>query len=164
MAIRGHRASGASGAALVKLALLAPAVFLIVAAVIDLGLTLGNLIAVRGGVASGAREGSVGEFGMPCPLNPLSGAPSENVRDLMCTVKRRIGIAPAKVFVKVAFQPADGLLVCAQTPLTSLTGLNDPFLKGRFLRSKALVRMVEDAGETGGAERAPAGSDWRWCA
>jgi Flp pilus assembly protein TadG len=157
----------------VEFALIAPLLFLIVAAIIDFGLTFSDYLAVRGGVGQGARQGVVANFGSSCTLNALSTTPSANVKNLMCTVKNRIGISPKKVYVKVVFSPSgssnykltNGLVVCAQTPMTSSTGLTSPFLKGRYLRSKVQMSIEQTSGltETEGAETAPSGSDWSWC-
>jgi Flp pilus assembly protein TadG len=163
-----------SGATLVEFALVAPVLFLIVAAIIDFGLTFSNFIAVRGGVGSAARQGAVANFGPSCTLNAFSTAPSADIQHLMCTTKSRIGVTPSsKVYVKVLFDPTgsagykvtNGLIVCAQTPMTSTTGLTSPFLAGRFLRSKVQMSIEQTSGvtETAGEEAAPPGADWSWC-
>lgn len=164
---------GESGATLVEFALIAPVLFLIVAAIIDFGLTFSDYISVRGGVGQATRQGAVANFGSSCTLNALGTAPSANMQKLMCTVKDRIGIAHGEVYVKVAFAPsgptgysvANGLVVCAQTPMTSLTGLTSPFLEGRFLRSKVQMSIEQTSGvtESGGEEAAPPGANWSWC-
>lgn len=170
----GRPARAEAGATVVEFALIAPILFLVVAAIIDFGLTFSNYISLRGGVGSGTRQGAVANFGTTCTLNAFGTAPSADVQKLMCTVKSRIGIAPSsKVYVKVAFSPTgaanykvtNGLLVCAQTPMTSSTGLTAPFLRGKYLRSKVQMSIEQTSGvtETEGEEVAPAGADWSWC-
>ena len=162
-----------SGATLVEFALIAPVLFLIVAAIIDFGLTFSDYITVRGGVGQAARQGAVANFGNSCTLNGFSSTPSTNVQRLMCTVKNRIGLNPSEVYVKVQFDPSgsanykvtNGLIVCAQTPMSSRTGLTSPFLDGRFLKSKVQMSIEQTSGvtENGGEEALPAGADWSWC-
>lgn len=156
-----------------EFALIAPVLFLILAAIIDFGVVFSDYISLRQGVREGARQAAVANFGATCTLNPLTGAPSTDVKNLMCTVKNRVGLSAAKVYVKVLFDPAgsanykvnNGVIVCAQTPITSLTGMTSPFLKGRFLRSKIQMSVEQVSGitETEGEETAPAGATWSWC-
>ena len=93
----------------------------------------------------------------------------------MCLTKSEIGIDNTKTRVKVlsgssdfaapgTFAHTDSIVVCAQTPLDSVSGLFAPYLGGTVLHSKTSIRIeVSDLVETGGEETPPAGGDWSWC-
>jgi Flp pilus assembly protein TadG len=160
------------GAALVEFALVVPLVLLLLFGVIEFGVVWSNQIAVRQGVREGARAGVVANFGTTtsCSLHGTTGA-SADIQKLMCTTKNRIGIDPSKVYVMVAFDSSyatgQGMVVCAQGPIKSFTGMFSPLLNGKFYRTKVEMNVEQvptGVTETGGAENVSAiGGDWSWC-
>jgi len=172
--------NGERGSALVEFAIVMPILMLLVFGVIEFGLAYSNKIAVRQGVREAARQGAVGNFGpafttgAPCHLTGAATA-SPDVKNLMCLTKSEIGIDNAKTRVKVlsglsnfaapgTFAHTDSIVVCAQTPLDSVSGLFAPFLGGTVLHSKTSIRIeVSDLVESGGEETPPTGGDWSWC-
>jgi hypothetical protein len=163
---------------MVEFALVLPLLVLVVFGVIEFGATFNDYQAVRQGTREAAREGAVGTFGPSvsgdCHLTGASEA-SSNVQQLMCLTKDQIGLDASKVRVKVlsgasdfssagTFSKDDSMIVCAQYPLDSITSLFSPFIGGKYLRSKAAIRIeVSDMVATAGDEDAPSGGDWDWC-
>jgi hypothetical protein len=156
--------------------------------IIEFGSAFNNYSVLRQAVRDGARQGAVGNFGptASCTLNFTGGIDpgAGEVKNLMCQTKATmsgggLGMAASHIAVMVAFAKADlsgaavapqaavgnGLIVCAQYPLQSLTGFFAQILGGKVLRSKTIMR-IEVAGaalDSTGQEAAPAGSDWSWC-
>jgi hypothetical protein len=172
--------NGERGSALVEFAIVMPILMLVVFGVIEFGLAYSDKIAVRQGVREAARQGAVGNFGpsfttgAPCYLTGVTTA-STHVKNLMCLAKSEIGLDGAKTRVKVlsgspsftaegTFAHTDSIIVCAQYPLDSVSGMFAPILGGTVLHSKTSIRIeVSDLVETGGEETPPAGGDWSWC-
>ena len=179
---RGRRRAqrGEHGSALVEFTIVMPLLMLLIFGVVEFGLAYSNKIAVRQGVREAARQGAVGNFGpafttgAPCYLTG-AGTASAHVKNLMCLAKSEIGIDNEKTRVKIlsgspdftapgTFAHTDSIVVCAQPPLDSVSGLFAPFLGGTVLQSKTSIRIeVSDLVESGGAETPPEGGDWSWC-
>ncbi len=158
------------GAALVEFAIVFPLLFLLVSGMIDFGMSFVNLNSTRQGVREGARQAVVANFGgsSSCTLTGAGAFPTPT-RELMCLTKDRIGLTEADTRVKVAFvgtnTVGNSLLVCAQYPMSSVTGIFAPLLSGKVMRSKVEMRIEKvDLALTAGAETAPAGQNWTWCA
>lgn len=165
---------------MVEFALVLPLLILVVFGVIEFGATFNDYQAVRQGTREAAREGAVGNFGpavaASCHLTISGTLPSEDIQQLMCLTKSQIGLDASKLRVKVlsgdddfasagAFSKDDSIIVCAQYPLSSVTSLFSPFIGGKYLRTKAAIRIeVSDLVETAGEESAPSGGNWDWCA
>jgi len=169
---------------MVEFALVLPLLILVVFGVIEFGATFNDYQAIRQGTREAAREGAVGNFGpavsSSCNLTGASEA-STNIQELMCLTKSEIGLDTSDVRVKVlsggsdfetagTFSKDDSIIVCAQYPLQSITSLFSPFLGGKYLRSKASIRIeksdmssTSSYGTQGGEEDAPSGGDWDWC-
>ena len=168
------------GAALVEAAIVLPLLIVIVFGIIEFGLAWSNNVAIRQGVREAARQGAVGNFGPtystgdPCHLTGASGATS-NMKNLMCLAKARIGLDGSKLRVKIlsanasfsgsgTFSKADSIIVCAQYPLESVTGLFSGIIGDGTLRSKTAMRIeLSDMVATGGEETPPTGGSWSWC-
>jgi hypothetical protein len=162
--------NGESGAVLVEFALLLPLILLLVLGVIEFGIVFNNQLSVRQGVREGARQAAVANWGSTssCNLHGTTGA-SADIQTLMCLTKNRIGLDSNSLYIKVSFDTSyavgQGIIVCAQSPITSITGIFSPFLNGRFYRTKVEMNIEQvSAGETGGAEDVSGiGGTWSWC-
>ena len=89
--------------------------------------------------------------------------------------KSKIGLDSTKVRVKVlsgssdftstgTFAKADSIIVCAQFPLTAITGMFASVFGSTYLRSKTSMRIeLGDLVATAGEENPPTGGDWSWC-
>ena len=94
---------------------------------------------------------------------------ADPTRELMCLTKDRIGLTEADTRVKVAFvgtnTVGNSLLVCAQYPMSSVTGIFSPLLSGKVMTSKVEMRIEKvDLALTAGEETTLAGENWTWCA
>ena len=167
-----------------ELAILLPIVLLLVFGVIEFGTVYNDYISLRQGTREAARQGAVANFGTsfstgsPCHLTLASGStPSDDIKKLMCSAKREVGLKGTNVRVKVLFANpgfttastswtmGDGLIVCTQSAIDTATGLFDPFIGGKMLRTKTAIRIEQPtaATETSGSESPPSGGDWAWC-
>jgi hypothetical protein len=158
------------GATLVEFALICPILFLLIFGIIDFGSVFNDLISLRQGVREGARQGSVGVFGgnSSCNLQSPSGSPE--TRQLMCLTKNRIGGSTSALRIRVRLNTSNaigqGLIVCAQRSVSSLSGMTAPFLNNRYMRSKveiAIENVPTGTNLTNGSENPPSGSNWTWC-
>ena len=176
-----------SGAVLVEMAFVLPVLAVLVFGVIEFGNVYNNLQAVRHGVRQGARQGAAAtNFGTApsCTLTGVTGSPSQDVQQIMCMTHQDAGLGgSSNLRVKVLFASPDlstevpgggyttgnALIVCAEAPISSFTGLFAPFLDGKFMKSKAAIRIENNQPtgdmqiETDGAETPPTGGDWGWC-
>lgn len=150
------------GSALVELALLVPFLFLMVFGIIEFGIAYSNKISVVQGVREGARQGVVDNVSGSCGSGALQG-------QILCVTKQRSSVTASKerVYVSVpnGYQQGSSILVCAEYPVDSLSGLMSPFLGGKTIHAKSEMR-VERADATGlssGGDAALDGS-WSWCA
>ena len=158
------------GATLVEFALVLPLLLIIAFGVIEFGAVYNNQIAVRQGVREAARQGAVANWGTTtsCNLHGSTGA-STDIQELMCLTKNRIGLNSNSIYVMVTFDTSytvgQGLIVCAQAPIKSYTGLFAPILNGQFYKTKVEMNIEQAPGsETGGAEDVSGiASNWSWC-
>lgn len=157
------------GAALIEFALVFPILALLLFGTVDFGMVLLNTNSARQGTREGARQAVVAHFGNSegCVVTPntISGTP----RKLICLTKNRIGLDAADTRIKIAFpganQVGNSLLLCAQYPTRSTTGIMAPVLNGRVVRTKVEMRIEQvDTNLTATAETALSGQDWLWCA
>ena len=157
------------GSIVVEAAFLIPVFMVLAFGIIDFGLALTNQNAVRNGAREGARSGVVAEFGSDasCPITG-AGSPSQETKSLICLTKQRVGLDDAATRAKIDWpnedKPGDPLVVCVDYPLDSVTGMFDPVLDGKSLRTRVEMRIEQlDAGLGEFAETLPDGRDWSWC-
>lgn len=158
------------GATLVEFAFICPLLFLLIFGIIDFGSVYNDLISLRQGVREGARQGSVGAFGSTTNCQLQGAIVNLDTQRLMCLTKNRIGGGAQELRVDVVLNTnnavGQGLIVCAQRPVSSLSGFLAPFLDGRFMRSKveiAIENVPTGTNLSADAEDPPTGSDWSWC-
>jgi hypothetical protein len=158
------------GTTLVEFAFVCPLLFLLIFGIIDFGSVYNDLISLRQGVREGARQGSVGVFGSSSSCSLQSPTGTSDTQRLMCLTKNRIGGTADELRVSIELDSTNavgqGLVVCAQRRVSSLSGFLAPFLDGKFMRSKveiALENVPVGSNLTNGEETPPTGSDWAWC-
>ena len=157
------------GATIVEFALLAPVFVTLVLGIVDFGVELSDNIALRQGVREGARQGVVGTFGSDSSCTVTGVTPATPTKQLMCLTKERIGGDDSKVRVKVAlvgtYQRGSSMVICAQRPMESVSGLFATFMSGREMKTKVTMRIEDLNGTTfsPAQETAPTGGDWTWC-
>lgn len=169
------RERGERGATLVEAAFIIPILVTFVFGTIEFGFVFNNYNSIRSGVREGARQGvvgntSAGSCNTTTDLN-VSGTPSTATKNLMCEVKDRIGIKPysdvrVKIYMDTSYAVGQGLVVCAQYPLKSITGLFSFALSGS-LHSKVEMRIEQDTAgldSTAQSENLQSGLTWgTWC-
>jgi Flp pilus assembly protein TadG len=164
---------------MVELALASTLLFTILFGIIEFGQVFNNSINIRQGTREGARQAIVASFGS-CSGVTLTGAGAvpQETQNLMCLVHSRVGISGTQLRTAVVldtslstpYSVGNPVVVCTQLPIQSITGLFAPFLGGKFLKTKAEMRIEETSATSGasrfaaGSETAPSGSDWSWCA
>jgi Flp pilus assembly pilin Flp len=156
------------GASAVEMALVLPALVLILAGIIDFGLVFNDLMALRQGVGAGVRQGVVAQAGTSstCTLTGAAAANTET-KKLMCLTKSLVALDETDTRTMVSFPGSrtkgGSMILCAQTPLESATTVFDPLLDGA-LKAKVHMRIEQDLSSFGSAsESALADSDWSWC-
>jgi hypothetical protein len=187
---RTRRLCGQSGNSVVEFALVSPLLITLLLAIVDFGITFNNMQILRQGVRDAARQGAVANYGPAanCTLTFSTGSTDPgagDIRNLMCELKNAVagvGVDPASIRTMVAFAPpalnganlsgsnqaavGNGIVVCAEYPLASLTGFFSKLLTGRIAKSKTVMRIEQPPGgvnDTLGAESPAAGDDWSWC-
>lgn len=179
---RRRRAATQRGVALVEFAIIAPLLFLLLMGIVDFGTNLSNQIGLRQGVREAARQGSVANFGTTNSCGATFTTPgSLNMQKLICLTKSRTDISASKVSVAIRFDPGaasypapvagqsapvgNGLIVCAVTPLTSVSKLFSPVLDGKYFKTKTTMRIEKGSGvaESQANEADPTGKNWSWC-
>lgn len=176
-----HRVRDERGAVLVEFALIAPILLVLLFGIVDFGIAMSNQVALRQGVREGARQGVVAEYGPTSSCGATVVGGSENMRRLLCLTKSRTDLTASDVSVAVRFDtttagptPTTGggsppvgsaLVVCGVVPLDSLSGMFDPVLADRYLRSRTVMRVevASDAQEAPASEVDPTGENWAWC-
>lgn len=163
------RGRGDEGTVVVEAAFLLPIFILFAFGIMEFGMALTNQNAVRNGAREGARSAVVAEFGTnsTCSITG-GGSPSTDTKALVCLTKQRVGLNVAATRVKIDwpnnYQPGDALLVCVFYPLDSMTGMFDPVLNGKSLRTRVEMRIEAIDADLGKyAEQLPPGHNWSWC-
>ncbi len=143
-----------SGQGMVELALILPVLLLILVGILEFGLIYSNVISMRQGIREAGRQGSVASFGSADPDTCLPGGTgSRPIKRLLCMAKDQAGVGDSvRVRLKFAtsdlapggtYQIGDAIVVCGIYPISSLTGLFQPFLNGRYARTTAAFRIEQ---------------------
>jgi hypothetical protein len=157
------------GAAIVEFAIVFPLFFLLVSGIIDFGQAYSDLNSARQGVREGARQVVVANFGDDGGCAVVGAAPNDPTHRAICLTKDRVGMSASETRVKIAFtganQVGDSVVVCAQRPMRSITGVFSPVMSGRAITTKVQMRIEKvDPEVQAVAETALPGTDWSWCA
>lgn len=170
------------GVALVEFAIVAPLLLALLMGIVDFGLSLSNQISLRQGVREAARQGSVADFGPTASCGAQLATPGTvNMQKLICLTKARSDVSATKVSVAIRFDPGstsypaptsgtdapvgNGIIICTAAPLVSVSKLFTPVLDGKFLKTKAVMRIEKGSGvlEQQANETDPTGANWSWC-
>ena len=172
MRFRKERLRDERGAALVEFAIVMPLLFLLLFGVIEFAIAFNDYQSIRQGARDGARQAVVKDYGstVSCGINGAAAAAPDNAKRIICTTKARTGLGnDVRVGLRVTENaPAgfknDTMQVCTVRMIAPITGLLDPFLEGRPLRTEVEMRVERDMDLVGGAylETDPSGS-WSWC-
>ncbi len=97
---------------------------------------------------------------------PIFGATSGDTAALVCLTKDKTGLDQTKTRVRIEFdslyREGDALIVCAQYPLSSISGLFGGLINGIVVHAQLDMRIEKEPlalvefGETGG-------DGWSWC-
>jgi Flp pilus assembly protein TadG len=154
--------------------LVVPILFLILFGIVDFGTIYANIIGVRQGVGTTAREAAVGQFGSAsCTLTPstLSG----DDKYLMCLAHSQDGLsndATSRVDIVVgntsssSYAVGSEVTICEEYALSSASGFLSLLLNGDVATAATTVEVatVNSSGLTSASETALAGSSWSFCA
>jgi Flp pilus assembly protein TadG len=175
--------SDQAGQGVVEFALILPVLLFLLVGIIEFGLIMNNVIALRQGAREGARQGAVAQFGSTnascnAALTGAAASANANTKNLLCLTKSQIGLGDTNVRLKLlidnpmltsAGQPFavnNGLVLCASYKLSSVSGIFDPILNGRYTRTKTTYRIEQPSAAPIVAETSetdPSGGAWSWC-
>jgi Flp pilus assembly protein TadG len=169
---RRARASGERGVALVEFALVMPLLFLILFGIIEFAIAFNDYQSIRQGARNGARQAVVSDYGTStsCDINGAAASAPDNAKRIICTAKAETGIGDdLRVGLRVVENAPTGfkndtVKVCTVRLVDTITGLLDPVIGDRPLRTEVEMRVERDIGLVGGDyfETDPSGS-WSWC-
>lgn len=159
---------GGRGAVLVEFALILPILVMLLFGIVEYGLTFNNLNNLRQGTREGARQAVVANVDADTTCTITGATPNAATHALVCLLKDRIGLDPARLRVMIDFpttnEEGESLVVCSQFPLDSVTGIFSSFLDGKVLTTEVQMR-IESANEAfeAMAETPVTGGSWSWC-
>jgi Flp pilus assembly protein TadG len=167
-----RRCSDDRGAALVEFAIIMPLLFLLLFGVIEFAIAFNDYQSIRQGARDGARQAVVTDYGneTSCGINGAATTAPANAQKMICTTKARTGLGnDVRVGVRVTENAPTGykndtVKICVVRLVAPVTGLLDPFLEDRPLRTEVEMRVERDLDLGGGdyLETDPSGS-WSWC-
>jgi hypothetical protein len=162
--------------------MVAPLLLLLIFGIVDFGSIYNSSLSLRQGVRDGARQAAVGAFGTDagtgvstCALTPSSGTGDADADKIICLTKSRIGLTNSQVRIAVAlgsggYAVGQPIVICAQTPVSSLSGFITSYVNGKFMKSKVEMRIetlgsspATGSGAVTMSETAPTGSNWSFC-
>lgn len=137
---------GDAGSEVVEFALVAPLLLLFLLAMIDFGFVFAGLITLRASVEQGARLASVDDYATSAPCSGTT-----PTAELICKIAARTGSLPGlsgnQLSLGIAMPDGsaagDEVVVCASTPLRSLTGIAAPFLDGRSETTSSTILLEQ---------------------
>ena len=156
------------GASLVEAAIVLPLLLILFLGIVDFGVAISDYNQLRQGVRESTRRAIVADVDGPGCSIAATTAPTGDTLKLICLTKDKTGLDDSKVRVKVDFDSSyaegDALIVCAQYPLSSISGFFGSLLDGTVVHSQLDMRIEKaDLGLVTGEEDALPGGDWLWC-
>ena len=156
------------GATAVEFALILPLFALFVFGTVEFGMAFTNMNSLRNGAREGARSGIVASFGsdLSCPVSGT--APNDTTKALVCRTKARTELALDRVRVKIdwtnQYRPGDPFVICAQYAIGSVTGMFEPIIGHRIIKTRVEMRIETiNTNLQKFAETPPTGGSWSWC-
>lgn len=132
-----RRRTNQRGASLVEFAVGAVVFLLLLFGVIEFGRGYYQSQSIAQGVKEAARRGVVADFDPAC-----GGSAGEQ---LACQAQDYIGLGSGvTVVVSSGGEVGDELMVCAETQLSSVTGLLGPFIDDKVLSSSVTMRVEQE--------------------
>jgi Flp pilus assembly protein TadG len=166
------RRSDDRGAAMVEFAIVMPLLFLILFGIIEFAIAFNDYQSIRQGARDGARQAVVNDYGndTSCGIDGTAATAPANAQRIICTTKDRTGLGDdVRVGLRVTENAPSGfkndtVKICTVRLVDPVTGLLDPFLEDRPLRTEVEMRVERDLGLVGGTyfETDPSGN-WSWC-
>ncbi len=170
-----RRTRGDRGATLVEFGLIGPLLFLLVMGIIDFGMIINNQSSLRQVTRNVARDVTIDtvDHDGVC-VNSIADAATftSESKAIVCEVKKQISSDPTQSRVKVIFPDGNGqkrrdtVVVCAQQPMRSLSGMFSSMVDSKVLTASVAMRIeIEPPGVKADsvAETSYTGTDWTWC-
>jgi hypothetical protein len=155
------------GASFVEFALIMPLFLLLFAGIVDFGVRLSEQHALQDGIRDATRTAAVGELGGTNDCVIVGDAPPNlATKELVCLAKERIRLEESDTRISIVLSAAGAiegqpLLVCAQYPGGSITGLLPEF-GSRPIESRSIIRLETDSDVESYAEISHSGT-WVSC-
>ena len=156
-----------------EFALVLPLVMILLMGIIDFGFGLSNLNSMRHGTRESVRRAVVADVGSDSVCVIAGGGPGGATQSLVCQTKNKTGLDESRLRVKIVLDTShdegEGLILCTQHELESITGLFSSLLNGKSVHTEVHMR-VEKVDVDGAAvsisaftEDPPTGGTWTWC-
>ncbi len=158
-------ARGERGASLVEAAMVLPLLIILFLGIVDFGVAISDYNQLRQGVRESTRRAVVADVGSNSSCS-ISGSPSGDTQRLVCLTKDKTGLDENNVRVEIKFDPSyeegDALIVCAQYPLSSISGLFGGLIDGIVVHTQLDMRIEKKLVPDLGAfqEAALPGGSW----
>jgi hypothetical protein len=158
---------------MVEFAMVLPLVLLLIMGMIDFGFGLSNLNSMRHGTRESVRRAVVADVGSDSECVITGTAPGGATQSLVCQVKNKTGLDESGLRVKIVLDTShaegEGLILCTQHSLESITGLFSVLLNDKSVHAEVHMRVEKTESEGSAVsiaafeETAPTGSNWSWC-
>lgn len=154
---------------MVEFAIVVPLLILLLCGIIDFGLMFGGDMSMQSGVASAARAISLDNYqysGNPCLQGGANTPTAQAVCNVVADLGPLVGVNTNTLSVGICFATpgstlscgasglgtsvSDDVVVCAQAPLESTTGLTSIFVSGTtvYTSSRQLMEQPQPSGPT----------------
>lgn len=147
-----------------------PLVIILFIGIVDFGVAISDYNQLRQGARESIRRAVVADVGSDtsCTIGGVVLPPTDDTRKLVCLTKDKTGLDSSQVRVGIEFDlsytEGEALIVCAQYPLSSLSGFFGGLLDETIVHTQIDMRIEKDTlGVAGYKEQALPGGDWSWC-
>jgi Flp pilus assembly pilin Flp len=140
----GRRARGEEGAAVIEFALVTPLLALLIFGIIDFGTIYNDLHGLRSATRDAARNAAVTNWGTDSSCLVAGSAVAAPASRIICDVKQKAGLGNnlrVGVWAPGGWQVGATLRVCAQSRMSSTTGITGVFIEGRAMTVKVEFRI-----------------------
>ncbi len=146
-----------------------PLVLVLFLGIVDFGVAISDYNQLRQGVRESVRRAVVGDVGSDPGCTIGSPAPTDaDTKLLVCLTKDKTGLDASKTQVAVGFESngyleGEPLILCAQYPLSSVSGLFGGLLNGTIVHTQIDMRIEKGTLVSLGAFQESGGDNWSWC-